>query len=125
MTAVLGKYVKKKAQQGTGGVKPPMVNEYLQGPYKSFVARVMSGATEQAEKDRRLLYIQQSSEKAVQAALAGASSGGALIDMSTVRVVATENSITVSYSSVPAPAAAAQTPATTTNATVPAASGTA
>ena len=117
MTAVLGKYVKKKAQQGTGGVKPPMVNEYLQGPYKSFVARVMSGATEQAEKDRRLLYIQQSSEKAVQAALAGASSGGALIDMSTVRVVATENSITVSYSSVPAPAA--QTGGTTTAGTGP------
>lgn len=117
MTAVLGKYVKKKAQQGTGGVKPPMVNEYLQGPYKSFVARVMSGATEQAEKDRRLLYIQQSSEKAVKAALAGASSGGALIDMSTVRVVATENSITVSYSSVPAPAA--QTGGTTTVATGP------
>jgi hypothetical protein len=123
MTSVLGKYVKKKAQQGTGGVKPAMVNDYLKGPFKSFVARVMSGATEQVEKDRRLGYIVISSVKAVKAALAGASTGGALIDMSTVQVDVTENSITVSYSSVPAPAAA-QTPATTTTATVPVASGT-
>lgn len=118
MTSVLGKYVKKKAQQGTGGVKPPMVNDYLQGPFKSFVARVMSGATEQVEKDRRLGYIVSSSVKAVKAALAGASSGGALIDMSTVQVDVTLNSITVSYSNVSV-SAASQTGATTTVATGP------
>ena len=125
MTSVLGKYVKKKAQQGTGGVKPAMVNDYLKGPFKSFVARVMSGATEQVEKDRRLGYIVSSSVKAVKAALAGASSGGALIDMSTVQVDVTENSIEVRYSNVSAPAAVAHSAATTAgSATVPAASGT-
>ncbi len=118
MTSVLGKYVKKKAQQGTGGVKPPMVNDYLQGPFKSFVARVMSGATEQVEKDRRLGYIVMSSVKAVKAALAGASSGGALIDMSTVQVDVTLNSITVSYSNVSV-SAASQTGVVTTAATGP------
>ncbi len=121
MTSVLGKYVKKKAQQGTGGVKPAMVNDCLKGPFKSFVARVMSGATEQVEKDRRLGYIVSSSVKVVRAALAGASSGGALIDMSTVQVDVTENSITVSYSNVSAPVAATQPAATQPAATQPAA----
>ena len=118
MTSMLGQYVKKKTQQGTGGVKPPKVNDYLKGPFKSFVARVMSGATEQVEKDRRLGYIVISSVKAVKAALAGASSGGALIDMSTVQVDVTENSITVSYSNVSA-SAASQTGVVTAAATGP------
>ncbi len=115
MSSVLGKYVKKKAVQGKGGVKPSMVNEYLQGPFKSFVARVMSGATEQVEKDRRLGYIVSSSVKAVKAALAGASSGGALIDMSTVQVDVKLDSITVKFSV----SAASQTGLSTTVATGP------
>jgi len=97
MTSVLGKYVKKKASQGENGVKPDRVNEYLQKPYKNFVGRVMSGATDQAEKARRLEYIVQSSERAVRAALAGAIAGGAPIDMGTVQVIATEASISVGF----------------------------
>ena len=96
MIGIVEKYVKKKAKQGAGGVKPEMVTEYLQKPYKNLMARILNTG---AVVNDVLPLMKNALESALKAVLTGATVGGSAIDLSTVEVVAEEKRVAVSYKS--------------------------
>ena len=116
MIGIVSKYVEKKAKQGTGGVKPDVLTEYLQKPYKSVLARILVANPAESVV---LPLMQTVLTKSLEEVLDGAVLGGNLIDTATITVVATKTGVTVTYSAATATAAAAVVPATTAQSTAP------
>lgn len=109
MIGIASKYVEKKAKQGKGGVKADVLTEYLQKPYKSVLARILVANSDEGVV---LPIMEKVLTKSLQGVLNGAVLGGSLIDVATVKAVATKTGITVTYSATAVPAAAAVVPAT-------------
>lgn len=108
MIGIVNKYVEKKAKQGKGGVKPDVLTEYLQKPYKSVLARILAANPAESVV---LPMMQTVLTKSLQEVLDGAVLGGSLINTATITVVATKTGVTVTYNAA-VPAAAAVVPAT-------------
>ena len=96
MIGIVDKYVKKKAKQGTGGVKPGMVTDYLQTPYKNLMARILGTGTPVATV---LPLMKSALEAGLRNILPGASVGGSRIDLSTLEVKVEEKQVSVSFKS--------------------------
>ena len=101
---IASKYVEKKAKQGTGGVKPDVLTEYLQKPYKSVLARIFVANPAESVV---LPLMQTVLTKSLEEVLDGAVLGGNLIDTATITVAATKTGVTVTYSAATAPSASA------------------
>ena len=113
MIGIVNKYVEKKAKQGTGGVKPDVLTEYLQKPYKSVLARILAA---KPDAPVVLAIMKDVLTASLKEALSGAKSGVGLINTATINVEVTQTSVTVKYDPFPVPAAAAAQPAVTTTA---------
>ena len=113
MIGIVNKYVEKKAKQGTGGVKPDVLTEYLQKPYKSVLARILAA---KPDAPVVLAIMKDVLTASLKEALSGAKSGVGLINTATITVEVTQTSVTVKYDPFPVPAAAAAQPAVTTTA---------
>lgn len=109
MIGIVNKYVEKKAKQGTGGVKPDVLTEYLQKPYKSVLARILAA---KPDAPAVLAIMKDVLTDSLKEALSGAKSGVGLINTATVEVEVTQTSVIVKYDPFPVPAAAAVVPAT-------------
>jgi len=94
MIGIVDKYVKKKAKQGAGGVKPGMVTEYLQKPYKSVLARILATGKEASDV---LLMLKIAITDSLRSTLDGAMYDGGPIDISTVSVELTDKTIVVKF----------------------------
>ena len=116
MIGIVSKYVEKKGKQGSGGVKPGVVTEYLQKPYKSVLARILVANPAESVV---LPLMQTVLTKSLEEVLDGAVLGGNLIDTATITVVATKTGVTVTYSAIAATSAAAVVPATPAQSTAP------
>ena len=79
-------YARKKEAQGEGGVKQEKVNGHLAKDWMKFVKKVMSGAADDADKARRMSYIEAVVPEVLKAALAGSKSGTVVLDASRVTV---------------------------------------
>ena len=110
---IASKYVAKKAKPGTGGVKPEVLTEYLQKPYKSVLARILVA---NPDATAVLAIMKVVLTDSLKDALNGAKLGVSLINTATVNVVVTQTSVAVTYDPFPVPAAAAAQPAVTTTA---------
>ena len=112
---IASKYVEKKAKQGTGGVKPDVLTEYLQKPYKSVLARVLAA---NPDATAVLAIMKVVLTDSLKDALSGAKSGPSLINTATVNVEVTQTSVIVKYDPFPVSAAAAA-PAAPAQSTAP------
>lgn len=112
---IASKYVEKKGKQGTGGVKPDVLTEYLQKPYKSVLARVLAA---NPDATAVLAIMKVVLTDSLKDALSGAKSGPSLINTATVNVEVTQTSVIVKYDPFPVSAAAAA-PATPAQSTAP------
>lgn len=91
-------YAKKKEAQGDNGVKPEKVNDFLAKGWKPFMKKVMSGATDDADKARRMSYVEAVVPAMLKSVLAGSMSRGDVLDPSKVSVTTlTVDKITVSF----------------------------
>ena len=115
MIGIVNKYVEKKAKQGTGGVKPGVLTEYLQKPYKSVLARILAANPDATVVLAIMKVVLTDSLKD---ALSGAKSGPSLINTATVNVEVTQTSVIVKYDPFPVSAAAAA-PAAPAQSTAP------
>ena len=126
MIGIASKYVQKKAQQGSGGVKHDVLTKNLQSPYKSVVARILGSGKTFADVEN---ILKDAIKASLERVLKGATMTGRLIDTDTISVDVTQTSVIVKYSTFAVPAAAAAQPAVTTTAAaavpvVPATTGT-
>jgi hypothetical protein len=94
MIGIVDKYVQKKAKQGSGGVKPGMVTEYLQKPYKSVLARILATGK---EASLVLPMLKIAITDSLRSTLDGAMYDGGPIDISTVSVELTDKTIVVKF----------------------------
>jgi hypothetical protein len=115
MIGIASKYVEKKAQQGSGGVKDDVLTKNLQSPYKSVVARILGSGKTFADVEN---ILKDAIKASLVRVLKGATMAGRLIDTSTISVDITQTSVIVKYDPFPVPAAAAAQPAVTTTAPV-------
>jgi len=117
MIGIVDKYVQKKAKQGSGGVKPDMVTEYLQKPYKSVLARILATGK---EASLVLPMLKIAITDSLQRTLNGAIYDGGPIDISTLEVVVTDKTIVVKFNNTKAVASTTVNPLVAAQAAAPA-----
>lgn len=120
-------YANKKAEQGASGVKSDKVTSYLKSPYAALMKKVMTGAVDKDDRDRRMTYVRNAVPTIVEQALIGAKSGSKVIRKGDVKVDLNESEIKVTITAsgdvdgkaLPAPVVTATTAGGTAGGTQP------